>query len=351
MSEGRRVMRIGGAVLALALLLAPPASAATLKVGPEAELKTPSAAARVAQDGDTIEIAPGEYFDCAVWRANGLTITGPSDPATPAVLSDASCLGKALFVVGGRDVTIRHLTFTRVRVPDGNGAGIRAEGGSLTVEHSRFVNNEVGILAVDMPLGTLAILDSAFEGNGACNDARCGATVQAGALLRLRIERSSFTGSRGGDLVRAWPQRSDILESRFTDGPRGAAARLLAIGGGAMLVSGNQFEKGPIKAARDAAQDTAVELRDLWGPVAGMLFQRNTLINNTGHKLVFVHNLTAGTVRLEGNTIGPGDTALDESGYWVARARSMARSAIDEARGLAGQAKRFVHRALNYLQQ
>jgi hypothetical protein len=44
-------------------------------------------------------------------------------------------MGKDLFVTDGNDITIRVLTLTRARVPDGNGAGIRAEGGDLTVQN------------------------------------------------------------------------------------------------------------------------------------------------------------------------------------------------------------------------
>ena len=63
------------------------------------------------------------------------------------MLSDKSCGGKAIFITLGSDITIRNLTFARARVPDRNGAGIRAEGRNLTVEHSRFIDNENGILA------------------------------------------------------------------------------------------------------------------------------------------------------------------------------------------------------------
>ena len=44
-------------------------------------------------------------------------------------------------------ITIRNLTLTRARVADFNGAGIRAEGGDLTIEHVRFIDDQDGILA------------------------------------------------------------------------------------------------------------------------------------------------------------------------------------------------------------
>ena len=326
-----------GALFALAAgLLALPAAGAVLKVGPQEALAVPSQAARVAEDGDTIEIAAGEYYDCAVWRQNDITITGPDDPTTPAVLTDAACQGKALFVITGRGVTVRRLTFSRVRVADGNGAGIRAEGADLTVAYSRFVNNQSGILAADQPEGTLTILDSVFERNGAAMDARCVATLAVGSLRLLRIERSRFAAARACDMVRAGGGRTEVVESRFEDGPGGAAQRMLALGGGALLVRDSQFARGPNATPPDAA----IERRDLWGAAGDALVERTTLVNETGRRGVLVRNLTSGTVRLEGNRVGDGDVVLDETGWWMARARSIARGALDTARGLAGTVKR-----------
>ena len=138
------------------------ASAAVLQVGPGRADDLPSAAAAAAEDGDTVEIAPGSYFDCAIWRASGLTIIG----AGPGVeITDKACGGKAAFVIQGDGVTVRNLGFARIRVADGNGAGIRAEGRDLSVIASRFDNNQVGILASGTA-GTLRISGSTFTANG-----------------------------------------------------------------------------------------------------------------------------------------------------------------------------------------
>ena len=346
-------MRWGPALLAvlLAVVLAGPApkaapkaaSGAVLKVGPGEALTVPSQAARVAGEGDTIEIAAGEYFDCAVWPQNRITITGPSDPATPAVLTDRACQGKAIFVLMGRGVTVRHLTFTRVRVPDGNGAGIRAEGADLTVAHSRFVNNQSGILSVNQPEGTLAILDSVFERNGAMMGEHCVATLHAGAQALLRIERSRFFDARACDMVRADAGRVEVVDSRFEDGDAGAARHMLALGGGTLLVRGSVFARGA-----QAAADVAIERRDLWGAAGDALVQGTTLENGSGRRAVLVHNLTGGTVRLDGNVVASGDRELDEGGWWMARARATARMGIDSARAVAGKVKRVVRGLLPF---
>src|SRR6185437_13040013 len=164
-------MFIGRALLVLVLVigccccLVGSISGRTLEVGPNHKFKVPSAAIAAASDGDVVDIAPVKdgYFDCAVLRANHLTVEGRG---SGVVLTDKTCQGKAIFVTVGNDITIRNITFARARVPDGNGAGIRAEGNNLTIEKSRFINNENGILAADAPNSTIRIFDSEFTRNG-----------------------------------------------------------------------------------------------------------------------------------------------------------------------------------------
>src|SRR5689334_8669641 len=86
--------------------LALPAAANTLLVGADHELKVPSAAAAIVRAGDKVIIEPGEYFDCAIWHANGLTIEGKGDGV---IITDKACAGKALFVIEGDDITVRNI--------------------------------------------------------------------------------------------------------------------------------------------------------------------------------------------------------------------------------------------------
>ena len=128
-----------------------------LEVGPTQRLKLPSQAAAAAGAGDIIRIAPGEYADCAVWRASRLTIEATGDGT---VLTGKTCAGKGIFVIDGNDITVRNITFMRAEVPDHNGAGIRAEGRNLTVKKSRFIDNENGLLANPKSESTIRIVDS-----------------------------------------------------------------------------------------------------------------------------------------------------------------------------------------------
>ena len=112
MEKTRMLVRALFAALVCCLLL-PAAQARTLEVGEGKEFAAPSDAAAAAQDGDRVEIHPGSYFDCAVWRASNLTIAGIG-AADKVVVTDKSCQGKALFVTVGNAIEVRNLTLTTV---------------------------------------------------------------------------------------------------------------------------------------------------------------------------------------------------------------------------------------------
>src|SRR5574337_556937 len=96
----------GGVALALmALAGLPAAQAATLHVGPGG-LATIAEAARLARDGDVVEIAAGTYRrDVAVWLQRRLTLRGVG--GQPELVADGEdAEGKAIWLqtVGAADV-------------------------------------------------------------------------------------------------------------------------------------------------------------------------------------------------------------------------------------------------------
>jgi hypothetical protein len=331
-----RVAAASSWLLSLAVLCGG-ATARTLEVGPDLELKTPSAAAKIAADGDTIEIAAGEYYDCAIWNAANLTITG-QDGAT---ITDVSCQGKALFVIVGHDVTIRNLTFARARVPDGNGAGIRAEGRNLTIEHSRFINNENGLLAADMPDGTITIRGSEFVRNGRC-DATCAHSVYANRLALLRIERSSFTGTRAGDAIRSRALRTELVGNSIEDGQDGTAAYLVELpNGGSLTMEDNVLEKAsppPRAAAVMLGGESPLQ------PSAELRFSRNRLVDDSGKLAAFVLDWSGGSPVFADNTLPSSVAEVSSRGSSWHGLRSAVGRLRDDLRWIAGSAIRLVHR-------
>lgn len=306
--------------LALALIgvaLCPAAVAKTLVVGPDRELKAPSAAAAVAADGDTVEIAPGEYFDCAVWKANHLTIVGSG---AGAVITDVSCEGKALFVTRGSDITIRNLTFARARVPDGNGAGIRAEGDNLTIENSRFNNNENGLLAIDAPKSTISIADSEFNANGKCARS-CAHGVYVNRIALLRIERSKFVGTKEGHNIKSLALRTELIGNEIEDGEKGTSSYLVDLpDGGTLRMENNVLEKGPATSNRRAA--IMIGDGNAVYPTPELLFSRNRFANDGNYTTAFVLNWTGTNPAFDGNLLQGKVIEVSSDGMWSHRIRA-----------------------------
>jgi hypothetical protein len=309
---------------------APPVAARTLVVGADRELTLPSAAAAIAADGDIVAIDAGEYFDCAVWRANGLTIEGS---AADVVITDKTCDGKALFVIGGNDVTIRNLTFTRARVPDGNGAGIRAEGVNLRVEHSRFLNNESGILVNPSPSATVTIVDSEFAGNGRCAAGRCAHALAVDEIALLHVENCTFAGTKAGHHIASRAASSELIGNRIVDGAEGSSSYLVDIpNGGSLVMLNNILQKGP----KSSNPTTAIMLGDeaSAGSTGGFGFSGNRFSNDTGATTIFVRNWTGVEVKTEGNTLGAGTIAVSSDGSFLHRVRVWAAQFVALCKGL-----------------
>lgn len=309
----------------LLILLTAPAAAATLRVGEGAQYKTPSEALKAATDDDIIEISEGEYFDCGTIRHDRVSIVGLGKGA---VFSDTTCAGKAQLIVSGNDITIRNITFTRARVPDGNGAGIRAEGRNLTIEQSRFIDNQVAILGAPSQHSIITIKGSTFEANGSCPANRpCQPSINVPGIARLRIEDSSFVSSRGGVLVLTRARRTELISSGFADGPSGKAPGLIMAHVGALVMDDNRFAKtGPYDDRR-----TAVLLLPSDAPLGEIIVRRNSYTNATGAPSAFIRNWAGGGVLFEGNRIAQGDEDLTSDGAFGHAARAWLRRGRDTA--------------------
>jgi hypothetical protein len=306
-----------------------PAAARTLEVGFGQAYASPSEAAAAAADGDTVAIAPGSYFDCAIWRANGLTIAGTGGDVQ---ITDKACAGKAAFVVEGNDVTIRGLTFTRIRVPDGNGAGIRAEGRDLTVEDSRFVNNQVAILTSGG--GSLRISGSSFSGNGAGTADHPLPAVLAGPLDRLLISRSVFEDPRGSGHIASSALRTELVGNRLSGESGDGSRPLVSVDSPVVVLDGNTFTLPSESADRPGAVL-------VFGDAEAVAVRGNRLVEPAG-KVPMVRNWGGVAAAADGNTVPDGVEAVSESGATYHRLRSRMAALRSSAREAAGMARHQV---------
>lgn len=303
----------------LALLLAAhPVLGATLPAGPGTQYPLPSAAIAAAQPGDVVAVAPGTYFDCASWRTDRLTIEGHG-----AVFSDRICADKAMFVVGGADTVVRGLVFTHARSGDGNGAGIRMEGGDLLVEDCVFDDDQAALVASGAPGARLVLRRVTVRGVGVPGQTLAAVTV--GAIASVRLEDSRFSEPKGdGGAVRT-EAPAEIAGSRFGYGP-GPTPVVEAYG--PLAVTGASFHLSGTRPAALRASGPSVAVRD-------------TQLESAGGALL-LQDWSDGTPVLAGNRVGAGDTETSSAGALLHRAKDTAHGVLGALRHTAGRVRRML---------
>ncbi len=290
-------------LLALLMLAAVPARAAVLHVGAGHRFGLPSQAIAAAHPGDTVAIVPGTYRDCAVVRAARLTIlgTGPG-----VVMGGVSCAGKGVLVIDAPGVTVRGLTLRGAAVADGNGAGIRAEGGDLVVAGVRLIDDQNGILDTSGPTATLRVTDSRFRHDGTCVGAGgCAHGLYAGPIARVVVERSRFADIRSGHGIKSRAAVTVVRGCTIADGQQGTSSYLIDVpNGGDVRITGNRLEKGPL--TQNPGTAIAIGEEGVTHPTRRILVRGNAFRNDVGLRTVFVRNETPAKVVLRDNRFSGG---------------------------------------------
>jgi len=285
-----------------ALTLSSVAHAATLEVGAGKQYAKPSAALGAAGSGDHILVHEGTYFDCGQIIGDNITFEGVGDPAK-IILTDKTCNGKALLIIGGNNDAVKNLTLQRARVPDGNGAGIRAEGGNLTVDGVHFVNNQDGILGADNPAATIIVRNSEFTKNGVCNG-YCAHAIYVGHVALLHVENSKFRETKDGHDIKSRALRTEVVNVDIANGDDGTGSYMVEVPeGGSLVVKNSSFAKGP-KAENHTV--IAIGTEGVNQPTDEITITNNHVSNTGNYSATFVNNITATEAHLHGNVLsGP----------------------------------------------
>lgn len=196
-----------------------------------------------ARDGADIVLPPGRYTDCASIAQSRLTIRAEI-PGT-AQLDGGTCAGKAALITRGMFLVVDGLVFKNMRVPDGNGAGIRHESGSLIVRNSIFYNSENGILTNAGKNMSLQVFNSDFVRLGSCDHAGgCAHSIYAGEIATLKVSHARFSSGAGGHFLKS-RAATVVIEDNSFDGTQGVASYLVDLSSGADgRITGNTFIKG-----------------------------------------------------------------------------------------------------------
>jgi hypothetical protein len=274
----------------------------TWRVGPGRALASPSAAAAVARDGDTVLIDAGTYAgDVATWTQDDLTLRGVGGRAR-LVADGANAQGKAIWVLAGDHTTVDRIEFSGATVPDGNGAGIRQEGTGLTVTRCWFHDNENGILTGADPASDIVVRSSRFFRNGAGD----GYThnLYVGAVRSLTVAGSYLWGADTGHELKSRAARNTIVGNRISDADATASYSVDLPNGGLSLIAGNVVIQGPRSENSTlvsyGAEGLTNSSRTLW-------VVNNTFVNRRTSG-TFVAVADGGRAHLRNNLlVGPGD--------------------------------------------
>ena len=222
---------------------------ATLSVGPGGQYSTISAAVAASHSGDIIQVQAGTYTnDFPPEIGHDLTLQAVGGRVN-MVATVSLPNSKGILDIGGPgvSVTVTGFNFCGAQVSQANGengAGIRYEGGDLTLVNDYFHNNQDGLLGNPDPAGTITITNCKFSSNGS----GVGNThnLYVGAIDTLTVTNSYFTCSVVGHEIKSRAANTFIENNRIQDGPTGTGSYNIDLpNGGNALVTGNLIEKGP----------------------------------------------------------------------------------------------------------
>lgn len=263
----------------------------------------------VAAIGDrdaTIRIAPGSYGDCAVQEQGRIAFV--AEQAGTVVFDGGICEGKAALVLRGRGARVDGIVFRNMRVPDGNGAGIRLERGGLDVANAMFRDSEQGILTADDPESEIRVDRSTFSGLGRCDRGlSCAHGIYVGHYGALTVTRVRFERGRGGHYLKSRAPHIAISDSSFDDSAGRTTNYMIDLPAGAVgSIARNIFVQGANKENHSTFIAVAAEARD--NPSQGLAIAGNSasLAPGVPWSTVFVADWSHEPLAIGSNALGKG---------------------------------------------
>ena len=303
-------------------------NATTWQVGPTRTYTVPSAVTALVIAGDTVQIDSGTYTDCAIWSKSNLVLMGPAGSYAHCINSVCGYKGIWVINAGADNITIENMEFSGASISGGqggNGAGLRAQGGSYTIRHCYFHNNQNGILCNPTSGNDSAdvwIENSVFAYNGCPTGDASGCNPGYEHNMYIGSGYRNFTligsyshGAIVGHNVKTRARNNYILYNSIMDLADGTSSYNIDIAqGGATIIMGNLIEGGPHKTNNsiicynEGSTNAAPQ---------NLYLINNTIVNNqTGGYFLFMPLVTNDTLTMLNNIIaGPGSLFKGNPGF------------------------------------
>lgn len=214
----------------------------TLTVGTGEQYATIHAAVAAASDGDVVKVDAGTYVNDFTTVNDKILLQGVGG-MVHMVATETPPDGKAIMTTN-TDAVVDHFEFSGAAVPDRNGAGMRYQGGNLTLTNDYFHDNQDGLLANSDPNGHISIRASEFAHNGAGDG--YSHNIYVGDIASLNIQGSYFHDAIVGHEIKSRAEETVVTDSRLAEGPNGTGSYSIDTpNGGHVILSNNAIEQGP----------------------------------------------------------------------------------------------------------
>ena len=225
-----------------------------IQVGPGQTYPNPAALSdanlaqsSVVQDGDIIEIHSGEYLsgEINMWLSeNDLIIRGVG-PTKPLLNNEWTEMNESgIFVISGDNVQIENIYFAGGKNWSANGAGIRHNGGDLTVRDCRFYFNQMGLQCTSDPAANILVENCEFDNNGHVG------TGMSHHIYINNLDQGTFTlkysylhDVHNGNSVKSKCAKNYIMYNRITNENANGSSLIDLPRGGLLICIGNLIQK------------------------------------------------------------------------------------------------------------
>ena len=150
--------------------------------------------------------------------------------------------GKAAIVTGGQNIILKNLDISGISVPDGNGAGIRYDQGTLLLDNVHLHNNQNGILGAPDATGSITIQNSEIDHNG--TNAGNTHNIYIGDVGQFTLTNSYVHDANVGHEVKSRAENNTITNNRIEDNSGSSSYAIDLPNGGNATISGNIIEQG-----------------------------------------------------------------------------------------------------------